>query len=449
MNSLQTISKPFHHRSLRTLTFVGIAFMLPTIHMPASVAMTISPEEGLLFGQLDLLYTNVQQVDSSYGLVGVDINKLTSYTGISSGYLNISTSSGWIVRNMPVDLSSGYPGISTLFDLGGEGRIESLEALVDFSATPSVSFPGVGEEMRFHVEDISYNAEGRGELRTVLPTSSVDTSVIEFNLGGLTSSTWQPGHSSIEQDTNQCGPAAVANSLQWLEDTYGINVPDNHVPGIRDESLVGQLDQSMGRQPHQTVNDLPFMQGKLSYIDDNDLADDLIIKYKDNGTFLPDMVTEGDATAKEDKSDLSITEWIHREIDQGENVELAVGWDGGGGHWVDLIGSGKVLGVPWVAWVHDAFQGFDDNSTPGNPNDDTTAENGGTNWFDGGIGWSPIIDDRLIVFIEGEFKAASVDLAVSESPRIPEPSTTLSLLTFGIIGAGSMLKRKLKPYKSN
>ncbi|MEA5537126.1 hypothetical protein [Crocosphaera sp. XPORK-15E] len=287
----------------------------------------------------------------------------------------------------------------------------------------------------------SHNAEGKGDLRTVLPTFSVDTGVINFDINGDTSATWQPGHPSIEQDVGQCGPAAVANSLQWLEDTYGISISDDHVAGIRDDSLVGELDQAMERQPHEGVDDLPFMKGKLKYISDNGLADDLVIKHKEFGdNDIPSILTVGNATSREDTSDLTIAEWIHSEIQHGEDVEVGITWDDRGGHWVDLIGSGKVLDVPWIAWTHDAFQGFDDNGT----SDDTTAENGGTNWFDGGIGWSPIVDNRLIAFIGGEFSAGTIDIVASESPKTPEPTSILSLLSLGIFGATATFNRKQK-----
>ena len=74
--------------------------------------------------------------------------------------------------------------------------------------------------------------------------------------------------------------AAVANSLQWLEDQLDIKVPHDHVAGERDDSLVGQLDKAMERPAGQpTASAKKYIKGKLDYIDDNALEDDLNIKH--------------------------------------------------------------------------------------------------------------------------------------------------------------------------
>ena len=118
------------------------------------------------------------------------------------------------------------------------------------------------------------------------------------------------------------------------------------------------------------------------------------------------------------------------EIRHGEDVEVRIGWDGGGGHMIDIIGAGEILGVPWISWVHDAKQGFNNNGTPGDTSDDTTRINGGVDWFDGGVGWSPIVNNRNVAYIGGEFLSGTIDFAASES--VPEPGTK-ALLTLGVL----------------
>lgn len=416
----------------KTVLIILMFLVLGTFGASIGRAITVSPGDGLMFSQIDLAYTGISQSNSSYGLAAVDINTLTTNAGISSGYLNIETSAGWVVRNMPIGLSSGYPGISSIFDIGVSAGtdISSLGVIADFSSTPTVSFTG-GVSTLFGVGNVSYNAEGKGALRTDLPTNSVDASVINFQLGGLVSSTWQPGHPSIEQDTGQCGPASVANSLQWIEDTYkntfGINITQPHNAGLGDNNdgtLVSELDIAMGRSENTGVNDGLFMDGKLQYLSDNGLGNVILTKHK-GGAAIPGVHSHAGLTSRVDTSTLTLTEWIQQEVDRGEDVEMSVLWDTDGGHWVDLIGAGSVLGVPWVAWTHDAFQ-------------DAA---GGNNWFDGGIGWSPIINDRLIMFIEGKFEPATLDLVVSESP-VPEPSTLL-LFCSGLVGIVGLRRKRL------
>ncbi len=78
----------------------------------------IWPDQGVEFFQLDLTFTKATQMDSPYGLLVADFNSLYENTGISKGFLNVMTEPGWVVRNMPVEVSSGYPGLSTMFNLG-------------------------------------------------------------------------------------------------------------------------------------------------------------------------------------------------------------------------------------------------------------------------------------------------------------------------------------------
>jgi hypothetical protein len=103
-------------------------------------------------------------------------------------------------------------------------------------------------------------------------------------------------------------------------------------------------------------------------------------------------------------------------LKKGEDVEM--GWvSGNGGHVVDLIGGGTILGVPWVSFIQDANQGQD----------------GGTNWFDGGVGFSLFSDQNILATWVGGTTQATLDFAFSES--VPKPSTwAMMLLGFAGIG---------------
>ncbi|MEA5537125.1 hypothetical protein [Crocosphaera sp. XPORK-15E] len=70
MKPFSTISQFFFCKSLQIMALIGTTVIVPNINIPTSFAVTINPGEGLIFGQLDLLYTNVQQLDSFYGLAG-------------------------------------------------------------------------------------------------------------------------------------------------------------------------------------------------------------------------------------------------------------------------------------------------------------------------------------------------------------------------------------------
>ena len=407
--------------------FVLAALVLTLAGRTPVHAGQILPGQGLDLFQLDLTFRGAEMPDSRYGLAVVDFNRLASRTGLSLGYLNIVTNTaGWAVRNIPFDLSSGYPGMSTMFDLGRSGNVSSLGVFAFVTPVPQVTFSGVPSTV-FSVGALPHNAQGSDRLRPSPPGVSVDASVLNFQSGGPTVLRWQPDHvganglTNIEQDANQCGPASVANSLEWLHDTRALPVPHVHSSGVRDGTLVGQLDLAMNRPAGDVVSSAKdFLEGKLKYIDENGLSPLLRIEHKNNEVFPPlgGDVTVGNTTSKVDTSSLSLFEWILAELEAGEDVEIRIGWDGGGGHFVDLTGGGFILGVPFLSFIHDADQG--------NP--------GGRRLADGGIGWSPVVDNKIVAYIGGSFASGTISYAVSQSIsfRVPEPST-LMLLGVGVL----------------
>jgi len=376
-------------------------------------AEQLFPGDGVTFYQIDLTYTGAQQLDSRYALVVADFGALYDATGIASGYLNIVTDQGWVVRNMPVDISSGCPGFGTRIDLGEDpGNISTIVVHADLSIAPSDNFTA-DPDTDFLVGDVNQNAQGFGVYPVPDPFNNpIDATLIIYDPAGLLDAFWQPFGPNVEQDDNQCAPASVANSLQWLEDTYGIDVPHEHVPGIRDNSLVGELDQDMGRPAHQGVGGTGVIGGKLQYMSDNGLADDLNCKHKNGPSTNPDWsrlperdTTVGDATSEyDDDPDVSLIDWIIAEVNAGEDVELGWIYPGGGGHFVRVFAGGHVNGVPWIGFLEDADQGSDG---------DQTAENGGVGLSDGGVGFSKVVNDKVVQYPG----SPTIACAISESPK--------------------------------
>ncbi|HEY1176343.1 MAG TPA: hypothetical protein VGF17_09305, partial [Phytomonospora sp.] len=368
---------------------VGLALLAPTL---LAAQVRIDPSNSALrFHQLDLTYQLAPETASRYGLATLDFGAL------SPGYLNVSTGPGstqWILRNVPVQPGSGIPGLSAMFDLGSPGAKTSIDAYAVVTPGPVETFaPPPGTTLdRFDLGPrLQNNAEGGFVQRQVPALAPINTGALNFHLGGLLSFAWQPGHPNIEQDLNQCFPAAVANSLDWLRTTQRAAVPaaNPHVPGIRDNSLVGRLDVAMQRPAHKIVasaND--YIDGKLGYIDASPrLRAQLANKHKNLDVFgrLGGDVTVGQTTSRLDRTPRTLAQWLIDEVRANEDVELRVKWEDGSGHMINLVGGGYVLGVPWVAWVHDANQGF--VPVRGNPNG-RPAANGGVSFRDGGIGFS-------------------------------------------------------------
>jgi len=117
-------------------------------------SVPLNPSQGVTFFQLS--YPDVTGgLNTSKGMIEVDLNALRSRTGIVSGYLNVATAAGWVVRNLPLPVESGYPysRISADFNLGvqaGTPVTQQLAALqydtsqvTTFTAVPGTTFPVV------------------------------------------------------------------------------------------------------------------------------------------------------------------------------------------------------------------------------------------------------------------------------------------------------------------
>jgi hypothetical protein len=376
---------------------------------PAS-AFEVPKGTGVYFAQVDFTFPNALEENSNYGYIFVDYSEISSKTSLSHGFVNVSTSQGWVVQNLPVDLASGLPGLSTMFNLGEVNNVEltSLNAYVDFSMSPT-DLELTGPLSTHDVKQVTNNAEGRGGLLSSIlkPAAklifSPGTTILEFVSGHM---------ASVQTAINQCGPAAIANSLQFLKDTTGLNLRDENIPGLignPPNSMVGQIDLAMGRGINETVVDSQFINGKLNYA--NQINARLTTKFQ-GGIGLPPGDIPAFGQTAIDKGDVPTVEFIMNELKDGEDVEMAISWDEGGGHWVELVGAGRILGKPWVAFAHDANQS-------NNPMDTT-----GTSLLTGGWGFSFLEDtdnDGTLNFhnyINGG--SGEVDFVVSESP-VPGP----------------------------
>jgi hypothetical protein len=194
-------------------------------------------------------------------VISVDLAELRAATGLASGFVNVVTGLGWLVQNLPVSPRFPYPDLSTRFMLGTASGIDvtALDALVEYASEPRTS-PPTGAFVGFPVGDVESNAEGVGGPVTSPPDPPLP-GAITFAPVGRTDECGQPDHLNVQAAVNQCVPAAEANLLDWLRTTYGLPVPDPHVPGVGVDtdgnrtadqpdaagSLVSHLDATMGR----------------------------------------------------------------------------------------------------------------------------------------------------------------------------------------------------------
>ena len=434
----------------------------------------IGPDQGVEFQQVDFEFTEVVLRDSNWGQIQADPLVLADSTWIEGGFLNVFTTYGWPVQNLPLSIYDDLGPITAYFNLGlpippdildctkllsentGKEHIieeihyevpedeyidllryeldlyitdeestvtdemkECAQELLDYldslpleeqyqiaeiyvtsyyaayyggpppdalshDVTVLSAYVTYSEEpllevqegflIEFPVESVVWNAEGVGGFTTgvgtapPVPTIS-STRIVEQHI--------LPNPENVQTARHQCFPMSIANSLQYLENTYGLSVPNDHEPGLEgDDTLVGQLDTESNRSVISRENGsgvwfTPMLRGKFSYLNKNGLKDALVHTHQGRGygtqpdQALPDGdFTEYGITSTDDGATVTL-EWIRRQIEEGNDIELVFSFDDKhgnptGGHAVRVVGFEiDESGAFYIYYVHDRVQSND------------------------------------------------------------------------------------------
>lgn len=319
--------------------------------------------DGVTFEQIDFTFPNAPLANSDWMLITADPARLFAATGIRRGYINIDCGAGWIVRNLLMDLSDRRK-ISTFSRAGIDGPVDVrlFNAIVRLSRRPVLSFRHP-ERNVFPVTPFSFNARGAGDGEpTTPPTRHIAEQ--DFQAEGETFSIMLPNISNVQAANSQCFPASIANSLQYLEDRYGIVVPNDNKPGLKgDDSLTGKLDEKSGRQVTSRasgsgIKPQPMLAGKGLYLQEAGLADSLVHRHQ--GNLSGGDINVPGLSSTDDGEQLTF-EWLCAQIAAENDVELIFTYEDDtgattGGHAVRVVGCGKEKGVPWIKYAHDASQ---------------------------------------------------------------------------------------------
>ncbi len=371
----------------------GVCFISITVSGPTSSApeicpdgvnmVAIGPGQGVDLQQVDFGFAQNSQTNSNWGRLDADAVTLTGVTGIEGGFLNVFTNFGWVVQNMALDFAEDLDPVTTYFTINDgevELKIVELDLLVSYSNVPiSESIVECPDNIfiSFPVSPIAWDAEGASENLTTIISSPPPLEVAITATELITERHTQPNKANEQAAVNQCVPMSVANSLQYLENRFALNIPAEHKPGLKgDNTLVGEMDKRMGRTATSRTSGsgtwfTPMLKGKFSYLAENGLKDTLDQKHQGRGWGNPpdEALPDGDFTSEgitsTDKGSTVTWEWICQEIQSGEDVELIWSYDDAsgnptGGHAVRVFECGQTLGRKWLGYVHD-----------GNQNDDT------------------------------------------------------------------------------
>ncbi|WP_395700024.1 hypothetical protein [Aquabacterium sp.] len=339
--------------------------------------------QGVRFYQQDFVTATTTQNNIDTGVFEVNVIQLRQSTGLASGYLNVTTSAGWVVRNLAVPPEEVYPyaRVAADFDLGvASGTpVTSLGAAVDFSAAPATQFSG-GTMVTHSVAPTTVAIGGASDEPLTGAPDAPKLDPVQYTSGSASEIIVQFDHPNIEAANNQCAPAAVANSLQYLKNNFGLPVPHAHKAGLRpsvspgDNSLVGQIEEAMNRQVtdrrHGKGVGNGALKGKLNYLVRNKL--DKLVQVTHMGV---NADLQGDTNMRSDTIDgVTMTsvgkgrnldlDTLYNALREGQNCEMSFSWSGtrpdgtavSGGHAVDLTGGINTLGQRSLGWASDRNQ---------------------------------------------------------------------------------------------
>lgn len=354
---------------LRKIQLLFILCLVPVASLFAAETHIVTGQ-GIEFTQVDFPHDDSPILNSAVGRMEASLYLLREESGMDTGYLNMVIDGDWHIRNMLVPNANDfpYPQITSNFDLGiNEGTdVTSIDATVVFSDTLLSNAPAANPvSFSVGVTEVSQGgfSEVFGGTNSTSDTSPPVMAGISF--GDVTNNRqiFQMDHPNIEAAVNQCYPMAIANSLQFLENTTNLDLPHSHVKGLRgDNSLVGQLGLAMNRTATSRtsgsgVNGKPGIQGKMKYLVDNGLQDQIQTRHWGIDGDENVSVTVGQKTATSTGQGTSLNfDTMLDALDGGENCEVGYLFGGGGGHFVDIAAAGYIAGQPFIIEASDLNQ---------------------------------------------------------------------------------------------
>ncbi|TAL68720.1 MAG: T9SS type A sorting domain-containing protein [Bacteroidetes bacterium] len=309
----------------------------------------------------------------------------------------------WIVRNMPLLPFKNISKICYWFDysvLNVENGVSVDSLSVSIKWTDSVMYApfevSTDSVVTVNKENIVINTNN-GIVDTTL---NIPITTIPLTFDSLTYTTWNyrgctvpnidldssrhnPGNTAgYSGDKNACGPAAAANSLEWLEKDH----PKTPLTGKTHREKMEELSKMMDRATEDGVTTQQLVKGKLAFIDKYKLP----IRVKFQSVFVGDSTIKSPNNKYNNEAKNHNTgnktpptwEWLKQEMNDGEDVEILFGWYDAsgvrhGGHWVTVTGISEVKSARGLYFKDDK-----------NQKDTGRTREQFVNWVSGNGGWS-------------------------------------------------------------
>jgi hypothetical protein len=179
---------------------------------PVSLATTVT------LNQLDVSLDDVDHNNSSWGEAIVDFDGAGGLL-----YFNLAVDGGWRIQNLPVLSREGLVAQSAgfRFDLGVAEGTDVTQAQVgwDLTATPLATAPTPPGATSIGSRVYAINTGTAGKTILYAPPAP--------NLVGGAGDGPKAGHQNFpnqQAGVNECVPAALSNSLMWMNDKYGLGL---------------------------------------------------------------------------------------------------------------------------------------------------------------------------------------------------------------------------------
>ena len=387
------------------LTSNGLTFTVDEIWQP------ILDSQAVRFGQVDPRLGITIVSDWQTGMAFIDYAKLR-HDGITSGYIQIlefdeaqpQADGTWVVQNFPVLPPNVLPGSGTPYSFAqvttGPRATTLAAAFHTNRAAPArpnpIRPPVIPNPARPIVHPIRSIPTNIGGLLIPPPLNPPDSNAInpvDPNMRRADSQDSLTDENSVEQVRMECGPASVANSMEYL----GVNDGRRNVPSVRPNgqqdpnSRVRELDIRMGFTA-QGTSAFGILNGKAQYIAGaNPTGRPLPLTMQSQGRFCPGASIAPNCVGGRDGSgdpannepgNAPTVGFITRALTDKKDVELCFAWAGRpasvgppptqasppGAHCVFVTGYRFINGYLALDYTHDLDQG----------------SRGGVDWEDGG-----------------------------------------------------------------
>ena len=303
--------------------------------MPVVLFSQAEPIENIKFYQISFGTENAEKHFSAAGMLSFDYEPPPNAMFLNmQAYSPFDNEPFWIVRNF-VLLGSKVNTLKrdtlcALFRMDSAGYPKALPGnmiFYNYTLTPApltqaydfTAFPVISSPISTFSMNLAYSGIGANAF--------TDTFFIDLK--------WLPGINITnafyygcnvpnydlngESDENGCGPAAAANSMTWMENKYGFNIPGNL------SSVYGDFNNLMRRMPGSGVSLRDFIRAKLDFIEMYGLP--IIVEYQAdncaNGDQIPSSTGESQATCR-NNGKYPDKNWLYGQGQAGADIEAWV-----------------------------------------------------------------------------------------------------------------------------